>query len=164
MSSSKATEDGAVELRRHRLFARASAAGSPPGSSADPSDSGSGVRNKSSVSAEEQAALGLADALQELEVERAAHEETAAHMVMLQQRLEVTIQELANLERYVRASREPPGSSAAQRLSDDEKAANAERLRKEESYLKSRLDFVQGELRAVLGEEPQEPDNPDLAI
>merc|ERR1740138_285598 len=43
-----------------------------------------------------------AETNKDLQVERAAHDETAEKMVQLQQRLEVTLQELANLERFTK--------------------------------------------------------------
>ena len=76
-----------------------------------------------------------AETSKDLQVERAAHDETAEKMVQLQQRLEVTLQELANLERFTKRQQTvaaPPDT-----------APHVERLLKEESYLKSRLLFVQ---------------------
>lgn len=84
-----------------------------------------------------------AETTKDLQVERAAHDETAEKMVQLQQRLEVTLQELANLERFTKRQQTvtvPPGT-----------APHVERLRKEESYLKSRLLFVQQELADAHG-------------
>ena len=79
----------------------------------------------------------------DLEVERAAHDETAERMVELQQRLEVTLQELANLERFSKQQQQPSVPADA--------PAQLERLLKEEAYLQSRLRFVQQELVAVRG-------------
>ena len=76
-----------------------------------------------------------AETNKDLQVERAAHDETAEKMVQLQQRLEVTLQELANLERFTKRQQTvnaPAGTPP-----------HIERLLKEESYLKSRLLFVQ---------------------
>lgn len=64
-------------------------------------------------------------------------------MVQLQQRLEVTLQELANLERFTKRQQvvaPPPGTPS-----------HVERLLKEESYLKARLQFVQQELDELRG-------------
>ena len=89
----------------------------------------------------------------ELAVERAAHDETAEKMVELQHRLEVTLQELANLERFVKMQQPvkkptvPGGDKAA--------AAALERLMREESYLKSRLAYVQQEIAASQGGVPE---------
>uniref|UniRef100_A0A7S2HBT0 Uncharacterized protein n=1 Tax=Haptolina brevifila TaxID=156173 RepID=A0A7S2HBT0_9EUKA len=84
-----------------------------------------------------------AETTKDLEVERAAHDETAEKMVQLQQRLEVTLQELANLERFTK--RQQYVESAPQ------KPSHIERLLKEESYLKARLVFVQQELSEARG-------------
>lgn len=67
-------------------------------------------------------------------MERAAHDETAEKMVQMQQRLEVTLQELANLERFAKKQ---------QQVSVTNAEPDVERLLKEESYLKARLLFVQ---------------------
>merc|ERR1719198_1932342 len=70
-----------------------------------------------------------AETSKDLQVERAAHDETAEKMVQLQQRLEVTLQELANLERFTKRQQHvecPPESSK-----------QMERLLREEAYLKS---------------------------
>lgn len=74
----------------------------------------------------------------ELQVERAAHDETAEKMVELQHRLEVTLQELANLERFVKMQQQVPVAP--------DTPQQRERLLREESYLKSRLSYVQSEL------------------
>ena len=55
-------------------------------------------------------------------------------MVQLQQRLEVALQELANLERFAKKQQQPPPTTTP---------PNAERLLKEEAYLKARLLYVQ---------------------
>merc|ERR1712224_934578 len=84
-----------------------------------------------------------AETNKDLQVERAAHDETAEKMVQLQQRLEVTLQELANLERFTKRQQTvaaPAGTTP-----------HMERLLKEESYLKSRLLFVQQELADARG-------------
>lgn len=84
-----------------------------------------------------------AETSQDLAVERAAHDETAEKMVQLQQRLEVTLQELANLERFTKSQQQtakPRGASVT-----------VERLTKEEAYLVSRLSFVQKELAEKAG-------------
>jgi hypothetical protein len=93
----------------------------------------------------------------DLQVERAAHDETAEKMVQLQQRLEVTLQELANLERFSKRQQPnaPPGTPT-----------QIEKLLKEEMYLKSRLSYVQAELsdaRHRAGAEPAEKDE-DMSI
>lgn len=80
--------------------------------------------------------LQQAETEKELQVERAAHDETAEKMVQLQQRLEVTLQELANLERFTKRQQTVQTTVA-------DAPPNVERLLKEESYLKSRLLFVQ---------------------
>lgn len=67
-----------------------------------------------------------------MQVERAAHDETAEKMVQLQQRLEVTLQELANLERFTKKQQQTASAPP-----------NVEQLLKEESYLKARLLYVQ---------------------
>ena len=82
-----------------------------------------------------------AEAKNDLQVERDAHDDTAEKMVELQQRLEVTLQELSNLERFVKRQQVVAGAAAGAGASD----ARAERLLKEEAYLKSRLAFVQQE-------------------
>lgn len=56
-------------------------------------------------------------------------------MVQLQQRLEVTLQELANLERFTKRQQTVAAPAGT--------PPHVERLLKEESYLKSRLLFVQ---------------------
>ena len=76
-----------------------------------------------------------AETSKDLQVERAAHDETAEKMVQLQQRLEVTLQELANLERFTKRQQTVPAPAGT--------PPHVERLLKEESYLKSRLLFVQ---------------------
>ena len=76
-----------------------------------------------------------AETSKDLQVERAAHDETAEKMVQLQQRLEVTLQELANLERFTKRQQSVATPSGT--------PPHVERLLKEESYLKSRLLFVQ---------------------
>ena len=91
------------------------------------------------------------NALQDLEVERAAHDETAEKMVQLQQRLEVTLQELANLERFTRRQQSVPSSGSTA-------GTATERLLKEEAYLKSRLRFVQQELNGARGAQAVEQD------
>lgn len=53
-------------------------------------------------------------------------------MVQLQQRLEVALQELANLERFTKQQQQPTSA-----------LPNVERLLKEESYLQARLLYVQ---------------------
>ena len=93
----------------------------------------------------------------DLQVERAAHDETAEKMVQLQQRLEVTLQELANLERFTKRQQPsaPPGTPT-----------HIEKLLKEEMYLKSRLSYVQAELSDAkhrVGAEPEEKDE-DMSI
>ena len=93
----------------------------------------------------------------DLQVERAAHDETAEKMVQLQQRLEVTLQELANLERFSKRQQPnaPPGTPT-----------QIEKLLKEEMYPKSRLSYVQAELsdaRHRAGAEPAEKDE-DMSI
>ena len=88
-----------------------------------------------------------AEAKNDLQVERDAHDDTAEKMVELQQRLEVTLQELSNLERFVKRQQVVAGAAAGAGASD----ARAERLLKEEAYLKSRLAFVQQELAAARG-------------
>ena len=76
-------------------------------------------------------------------------------MVQLQQRLEATLQELANLERFVKSKE---GGAA-------EGAADLQRLLKEESYLQSRLRYVQQELAAVRGAgEDEAADRAQLSI
>ena len=85
-----------------------------------------------------------AEAKNDLQVERDAHDDTAEKMVELQQRLEVTLQELSNLERFVKRQQVVAGAAAGAGASD----ARAERLLKEEAYLKSRLAFVQQKLAA----------------
>ena len=79
--------------------------------------------------------LSQDETIKDLEVERAAHDETAEKMVQLQQRLEVTLQELANLERYTKRQQSVASTPGA--------TSTEERLLKEEAYLKSRLTFVQ---------------------
>ena len=59
--------------------------------------------------------LSQDETIKDLEVERAAHDETAEKMVQLQQRLEVTLQELANLERYTKRQRVWPAHPAQPR-------------------------------------------------
>ena len=86
-----------------------------------------------------------AETTKDLQVERAAHDETAEKMVQLQQRLEVTLQELANLERFTKRKQTLDTTVA-------DGPPNIERLLKEESYLNSRLLFVQQELADVRGE------------
>ena len=76
-----------------------------------------------------------AETSKDLQVERAAHDETAEKMVQLQQRLEVTLQELANLERFTKRQQTVAAPAGA--------VPHVDRLIKEESYLKSRLLFVQ---------------------
>eukprot|EP00908_Phaeocystis_cordata_P012967 Transcript_2401.p5 GENE.Transcript_2401~~Transcript_2401.p5 ORF type:complete len:131 (-),score=51.30 Transcript_2401:864-1256(-) len=76
--------------------------------------------------------------MNDLQVERAAHDDTAEKLVELQQRLEVTLQELSNLERFVKRNEAIANAGAH--------PPAAERLLKEEAYLKSRLVFVQQEL------------------
>ena len=58
-----------------------------------------------------------AETAQDLQVERAAHDETAEKMVQLQQRLEVTLQELANLERFTKRQQQPNSADAPARPS-----------------------------------------------
>ena len=98
-----------------------------------------------------------AETSKDLQVARAAHDETAEKMVQLQQRLEVTLQELANLERFTKRQQTvaaPPDT-----------APHVERLLKEESYLKSRLSFVQQELaEARGGKQPDAETAEDRAI
>merc|ERR1719198_768951 len=89
-----------------------------------------------------------AETSKDLQVERAAHDETAEKMVQLQQRLEVTLQELANLERFTKRQQTVPTPAGT--------PPHVERLLKEESYLKSRLLFVQQELAEARGEKPVE--------
>jgi len=84
-----------------------------------------------------------AETSKDLQVERAAHDETAEKMVQLQQRLEVTLQELANLERFTKRQQTIATPSGT--------PPHVERLLKEESYLKSRLLFVQQELAEARG-------------
>ena len=48
------------------------------------------------------------ETMNDLQVERAAHDDTAEKLVELQQRLEVTLQELSNLERYVKRQEHVP--------------------------------------------------------
>lgn len=104
----------------------------PGGSSAD-----SGLSNKlQQLLVSERAAH--AETMSDLQVERAAHDDTAEKLVELQQRLEVTLQELSNLERYVKRQ-EPVANPGTH-------PHGVERLLKEEAYLKSRLVFVQQEL------------------
>uniref|UniRef100_A0A7S4BM66 Uncharacterized protein n=1 Tax=Chrysotila carterae TaxID=13221 RepID=A0A7S4BM66_CHRCT len=74
----------------------------------------------------------------DLAVERAAHDETAEKMVELQHRLEVTLQELANLERFVKMQQQVKIAP--------ETPQQRERLLREEAYLQSRLNYVQQEL------------------
>ena len=89
-----------------------------------------------------------AETAQDLQVERAAHDETAEKMVQLQQRLEVTLQELANLERFTKRQQQPNSADApAPRAA----TVQTERLMKEEAYLQSRLTFVQKELAEAKG-------------
>ena len=59
-------------------------------------------------------------------------------MVQLQQRLEVTLQELANLERFTKKQQQTANAPP-----------NVEQLLKEESYLKARLLYVQQVRRSV---------------
>jgi DNA repair exonuclease SbcCD ATPase subunit len=73
-----------------------------------------------------------AETAKDLQLERAAHDETAEKMVQLQQRLEVALQELANLERFTKQQQQPTSA-----------LPNVERLLKEESYLQARLLYVQ---------------------
>ena len=80
-----------------------------------------------------------AEAKNDLQVERDAHDDTAEKMVELQQRLEVTLQELSNLERFVKRQQVVAGAAAGAGA----RAARAERLLKEEAYLKSRLAFAE---------------------
>ena len=102
------------------------------GSSAD-----SGLANKlQQLLVSERAAH--AETMNDLQVERAAHDDTAEKLVELQQRLEVTLQELSNLERYVKRQEPVPNPGTHPH--------GVERLLKEEAYLKSRLVFVQQEL------------------
>ena len=54
------------------------------------------------VAQEKKLQAELQRVLKQLQAERAAHDETAEKMVQLQQRLEVTLQELANLERFTK--------------------------------------------------------------
>lgn len=90
------------------------------------------------------------ETMNDLQVERAAHDDTAEKLVELQQRLEVTLQELSNLERYVKRNEQVPNPGAH--------PPAVERLLKEESYLKSRLVFVQHELSAArVQADTQEP-------
>lgn len=84
-----------------------------------------------------------AETSKDLQVERAAHDETAEKMVQLQQRLEVTLQELANLERFTKRQQTVAAPAGT--------PPHVERLLKEESYLKSRLLFVQQELSEARG-------------
>ena len=75
----------------------------------------------------------------ELQIERAAHDDTAERLVEMQQRLEATLQELSNLERFVK------GCSACSSVPSNT-PPEREPLLKEEAYLQSRLRFVQEEL------------------
>ena len=52
------------------------------------------------------------ETMNDLQVERAAHDDTAEKLVELQQRLEVTLQELSNLERYVKRNEQVPNPGA----------------------------------------------------
>lgn len=107
-------------------------ASTPDGSSAD-----SGLANKlQQLLMSERAAH--TESMNDLQVERAAHDDTAEKLVELQQRLEVTLQELSNLERYVKRQEPVPNPGTHPH--------GIERLLKEEAYLKSRLVFVQQEL------------------
>ena len=104
-----------------------------------------------------------ANAKKELSIERAAHDETASAMVKLQERLEVTLQELANLERFTKWQQQQPKSTqtAQQQPPPQEPPEQAkqlqqpqqhvERLLQEEHYLRARLLFVQKELAEVRG-------------
>ncbi|KAL3917593.1 MAG: hypothetical protein SGPRY_006346 [Prymnesium sp.] len=67
----------------------------------------------------------------ELDLERSAHGATAEMLVEVQQRLEVTLQELANLERFSK-------KKSSVQATDH----NLECLLQEEAYLQSRLSFV----------------------
>merc|ERR1712232_544132 len=75
----------------------------------------------------------------ELQIERAAHDDTAERLVEMQQKLEATLQELSNLERFVK------GCSACSSVPSNT-PPEREPLLKEEAYLQSRLRFVQEEL------------------
>lgn len=85
-----------------------------------------------------------AETSKDLQVERVAHDETAEKMVQLQQRLEVTLQELANLERFTKRQQPvsaPPGTPL-----------QIERLLKEEAYLTQRLQMVRRDLTEARGD------------
>ncbi|KAL1496386.1 hypothetical protein AB1Y20_016341 [Prymnesium parvum] len=77
----------------------------------------------------------------ELEVEQAAHNSTAEMLVEVQQRLEVTLQELANLERFTKRQHLQKADSE-----------QLERLIQEENYLQARLSFVREELKKARAE------------
>ena len=74
----------------------------------------------------------------ELELELAAHDETAEKMVLLQQQLEMALQELAAQERRAKQQQDVSIPSNA--------SAHAERMLREEAYLAARLAFVQHDL------------------
>mmetsp|Transcript_8573 Transcript_8573/g.14462 ORF Transcript_8573/g.14462 Transcript_8573/m.14462 type:complete len:198 (+) Transcript_8573:148-741(+) len=86
----------------------------------------------------------------ELQVERAAHDETAEKMVEMQHKLEVTLQELANLERYVKRQQQAKAPAGLVNKSAVEK------LLREEAYLKSRLVYVQQEVQQIVSAENSE--------
>ena len=128
----------------------------PPTLSAQPSETDGSSSTLQQLLARERAAH--AETNKDLQVERAAHDETAEKMVQLQQRLEVTLQELANLERFTKRQQQitPPPAGTAPHI---------ERMLKEESYLKSRLSFVQQELaEARGGKQPDAETAEDRAI
>jgi len=109
---------------------------SPDDKRAGARDSGLGNRLQELLIAERTA---HAETLTELQVERAAHDETAERMVEMQHKLEVTLQELANLERFVKRQQQVD-------LPSDARGSQVEKLVREEAYLKSRLVYVQQEL------------------
>lgn len=104
----------------------------------NPSDSGLVSKLQSLLAAERSE---RADVASELQVERAAHDETAEKMVELKHKLEVTLQELANLERFVKRQEQLPAGQSH--------SPSVEKLLREEAYLKSRLLYVQQELAQV---------------
>eukprot|EP00326_Haptolina_ericina_P026486 CAMPEP_0181185414 /NCGR_PEP_ID=MMETSP1096-20121128/9491_1 /TAXON_ID=156174 ORGANISM="Chrysochromulina ericina, Strain CCMP281" /NCGR_SAMPLE_ID=MMETSP1096 /ASSEMBLY_ACC=CAM_ASM_000453 /LENGTH=126 /DNA_ID=CAMNT_0023274249 /DNA_START=20 /DNA_END=400 /DNA_ORIENTATION=- len=85
--------------------------------------------------------LQLLELAKELEVERTAHDETAEQLVDAQERLEVTVQELANLERFTKDQHVQPDEGPLE--------LQLARLLKEEAYLKSRLAYVQQEIKVL---------------
>ena len=99
-------------------------------------------------------------------IERAAHDETASAMIKLQERLEVTLQELANLERFTKwQQQQPKGAQAAQQQQQQQPtqeaaAGHVERVLQEEQYLRARLLFVQKELAEARGSKLEPPSEP----